>query len=327
MNQDDFKYQKGIKGRGLIRSRRFAYGVRALMFSPTFITERSALLGHSQPVNNKPSRVMDDISNATNGYGLDRLSKVISFLVRKQTKEFDSRISELEKKAKINPSERKRIVKELKDSGFVKIAGFIPENDAISLYDKVLSSPGRDRRAVDYKNQKEWLSDAESPRIDANRDSLKSTVESVEIDYSSLILIAREFLNCRPIKLGPNSWTTKETPALSTEVIDENAMAFHSDSDYFGFVKAFLLLTEVDDLSGPFTFVAGSHLQDRQVQGRLKESDLGYQPNDLRYGTGKPGDLVLAVTTGWHKASIPKKGHRMMIQWLFTNTLFGSATQ
>lgn len=327
MNQEEFKYQKGKKGRGLVLSRRIAYGARAILYSPMFFTERAALLGHKQPVDNKPSRVMDDISNATNGYGLDRLSKVIQFLVRKQTSEFDKQIAILEKSATISSSERKKIVAELKDSGFAVLPQFIPENEAKQLYSEVLENPGRDRRKVDYSNQTEWLKDSDSPRIDADRAALKSVVDQHQIDFASLQLIAREFLNCRPIQLGPNSWTTKHTPALSAEVIDENAMAFHSDSDYFGFVKAFLLLTEVDENSGPFTFVARSHREDRQVQGRLKDTELDYDQSDLRFGVGRPGDLVLAVTKGWHKASIPKKGHRMMIQWLFTNTLFGSASQ
>lgn len=327
MNQENFKYQKGKKGRGLVFSRRFAYGVRALLSSPIFLSEKSSLLGFSQPTNDKPSRVMDDISNATNGYGLERLSKIIRFLVRKQTSDFDNNSGLLEQTAKISPQQRKEIVLELNKSGFVKIPQFISKKDAEALYESILNSPGIDRRKVEYTSQLSWLSDDDSPRIDANRKALETSTGRVDIDFASLKLIARDFLDCRPIQLGPNSWTTKAIPSISTEEIDENAMAFHSDSDYFGFVKAFLLLTKVDENSGPFTFVAESHLQDRQVQGRLRDEDLGYAPSELRYGTGEPGDLVLAVTTGWHKASIPKKGHRMMVQWLFTNTLFGSASQ
>ncbi len=327
MDNQEFKYQKGKKGRGLVASRRFLYGVRALMFSPVFLTDRASLLGYRQPHSDRPTQVMNDICNATNGRGLERGSRVISRLVRKQTKVFDETLPKLKKAAKTTEKQRAEILESLRTTGFAVIRGFSSEKQARDMYAKMIKNPGRDRRQVSYTSQKDWLKDSESPRIDANRESTAAVVNAADLDFASLEIIAREYLNCRPIKLGPNSWTTKSIPSLSTEAKDENAMAFHSDSDYFGFVKAFMLLTDVDKDSGPFTFIAGSHLQDRQVQGRLKDSDLGYAESDVRLGMGKPGDLVLAVTTGWHKASIPKKGHRMMVQWLFTNSLFGSATQ
>ena len=327
MNTQEFKYQKGKKGRGLVLSRRFAYGVRALMYSPTFITDRASLLGYRQPLTNRPTQVMNDICNATNGYGLERVSKLISKLVRKQTREFDKEVPHLESIARTTASQRKEIVAALRTTGFAAIPGFAAPEQANKLYKLILDGPGRDRQPVDYLNQKEWLKATDSPRIDADRVATKSATDEIDLDFASLKLIAREYLNCRPIQLGPNSWTTKAVPSLSVEAQDNNAMAFHSDSDYFGFVKAFLLLTPVTLESGPFTFISGSHLKDRQVQGRLKDSDLGYSEDEVRLGTGNPGDLVLAVTTGWHKASIPQKGHRMMVQWLFTNSLFGSATQ
>lgn len=327
MNTQEFKYQKGKKGRGLVFSRRFAYGVRALMYSSTFITDRASLLGYRQPLTDRPTQVMNDICNATNGYGLEKVSKVITKLVRKQTLEFDKEIPYLESIARTTPAQRKEIVTALRTTGFAVIPGFASTEQANELYKLILNGPGRDRQPVDYPNQKEWLKAIDSPRIDANREATKSATDQIDLDFASLKLIARDYLHCRPIQLGPNSWTTKAVPSLTTEAQDNNAMAFHSDSDYFGFVKAFLLLTEVSLESGPFTFIAGSHLKDRQVQGRLKDSDLGYSEDELRLGTGNPGDLVLAVTTGWHKASIPRKGHRMMVQWLFTNSLFGSATQ
>lgn len=327
MTSQEFKYQKGRKGRGLVLSRRLAYGARALMFSPTFITAKASLLGYEQPKTDRPTQVMNDICNATNGAGLEKVSKVIIRLVKKQTKEFDKQIPHLESIAKTTPSQRKEIVESLRTTGFAKIAGFTSKQEAAFLYDQVMNNPGRDRRKIDFENQKDWLNDSDSPRIDANRAALKESAGKVQLDFASLLLISREYLGCRPIQLGPNSWTTKAIGELTMETQDNNAMAFHSDSDYFGFVKAFLLLTTVDKDSGPFTFIAGSHLQDRQVQGRLKDSDLGYAEEDVRLGMGEPGDLVLAITTGWHKASIPRKGHRMMIQWMFTNSLFGSATQ
>lgn len=327
MDNQEFKYQKGKKGRGLVLSRRFAYGVRALIFSPTLITARASLLGYRQPKTDRPTQVMNDICNATNGYGLEKVSKIITKLVRKQTAEFDKQIPHLRSIARTTEAQRKEIVQQLRTIGFAKIPAFASPDQASQLYKQILESPGRDRLPTDFDDQTQWLKAENSPRIDANRAATKKATDSVDLDFASLLLIAREYLNCRPIQLGPNSWTTKATPSLTLESQDNNAMAFHSDSDYFGFVKAFLLLTPVNMESGPFTFIAGSHLKDRQVQGRLKDIDLGYKEDEALYGVGNPGDLVLAVTTGWHKASIPRKGHRMMVQWLFTNSLFGSATQ
>jgi ectoine hydroxylase-related dioxygenase (phytanoyl-CoA dioxygenase family) len=327
MKQDEYKYQEGTKGRGLVLSRRLAYGLRALAFSPTLLTQRKALLGLEQARNDRPTQVMNDIANSTNGSGLDAASKAIRVLIKNQTKDFDRALPNLEAAARVSKAQRSKIVAQLRDTGFAVIPGFLDSARAKALHDGMLKVPGRDRSPAYFSSEAEWLKTASTPRIDADRDGTKFVVDKFEIDFASLLLIAREFLGCRPIQLGPNSWTTKKVGHVSPLEADNNAMAFHSDSDFFGFVKAFLLLTEVDEQSGPFTFVAGSHKEHRQVQGRLSDEKLNYREGDLRFGTGKPGDLVLAVTTGWHKASIPQKGYRMMIQWMFTNSLFGSATQ
>jgi ectoine hydroxylase-related dioxygenase (phytanoyl-CoA dioxygenase family) len=100
-------------------------------------------------------------------------------------------------------------------------------------------------------------------------------------------------------------------------------MAFHCDSDYFGFLKFFLLLTEVKPTNGPFTFVGGSHRGKRHVVGRMKDKEIISDHDEVLYGTGEPGDLIIADTRGWHKATPPEQGTRTMLQVLHTTSLFG----
>jgi ectoine hydroxylase-related dioxygenase (phytanoyl-CoA dioxygenase family) len=103
-------------------------------------------------------------------------------------------------------------------------------------------------------------------------------------------------------------------------------MAFHSDSDYFGFLKFFVLLTDVNVNNGPFTFVRGSHKGKKHVAGRMADKEIVGEDDDLLVGTGRAGDIVIADTMGWHKASQIKEGHRTMIHIIYMTSPYGKAT-
>ena len=133
-------------------------------------------------------------------------------------------------------------------------------------------------------------------------------------------------MGASPLLSAPHSWTTTHRAHETDLQIEENAMAYHCDSDFFGFIKVFLLCTDVSEENGPLAFLKGSHKGKRHVQGRLSDVQLEISPEERMLATGKAGDLFFVVTKGWHKATPPNSGHRLMVQWIISTGYFGSST-
>ncbi len=93
---------------------------------------------------------------------------------------------------------------------------------------------------------------------------------------------------------------------------------FHSDPNSPRILKVFFYLTEVDENSGPFCHVRGSHkkkFKDWRVSYRLTDDDIRrhYSDNDIKLALGSPGSVVLADTTGFHRGTKCKSRDRDML--------------
>ena len=126
-----------------------------------------------------------------------------------------------------------------------------------------------------------------------------------------------------------SAWWSFADPAGATE-----AQKFHIDLDDVKFCKLFIYLTDVDEDSGPHTYIGGSHdmelitkLRDqwpggseefnkwyfntlRKTDGQVKRI-FGRDPTHL---TGPRGTRFVADTFGVHKGVPPKKGERLVCQ-------------
>ena len=136
-----------------------------------------------------------------------------------------------------------------------------------------------------------------------------------------LTQISRKYLGCPPICASVQIWTTRPPLFISRKILGNSAMAFHCGSDYFGFLKFFLLLTEVKPGNGPFTFVRGSHRGKRNITRRMEDTEIISDRDEVLFGTGEPGDLIITDTKGWHKATPPEQCMRTMLQVLYTTSL------
>ena len=325
---NSYRFQAGVRGRGLSPNRRFLYSLRAISESPILLLEIPAILGKRRTKRKLVVRFMNDLCNATLGKGLDVGNKFIARLRKRQTRAFDNKF----KDRKVSPlmlsdSEIKKISHELKVDGFVRLPQFISSESAERLRTKIERSHGKDSAGVLYQNVLEWQRLSTQGRLDTVDSAVVQASLEETIDFSDLTLIARQYLGASPSLLGPHSWTITHRPDETDLQLEENAMAYHCDSDFFGFLKVFLLLTEVTMQNGPFTFIRGSHRGKRHVQGRVADQILDIQTNEEMFGTGKPGDVIIAATAGWHKATPPEEGTRTMVQWLYTNGLLGSISQ
>ena len=326
--QDAYRYQSGVQGRGLTLGRRFLYAIRLILNLWVPFAEWSAVMGRKGIKRNRSVQVMNDLCNATNGVGLDVGGKFIKVLRKSETKRFDEeKLPDLLEKSSMSEEEIAQIVQTLRTDGFAVIRKFTSLETATRLREEVESAHAVDWRGQDYRDFHEWAQKGETSRIDVDEVAVNRAVEASNINLSDIDVIARRYLESAPIRLPAQCWITHTRSELTTSDLEETAMSFHCDSDFVSFFKIFLLLTPVSSENGPFAFVAKSHLGRRQVQGRVSDRNLQIGDDELRLGTGSPGDLVLAVTSGWHKGTPVRSGHRTMIQWLYSTSLFGRATK
>lgn len=143
-----------------------------------------------------------------------------------------------------------------------------------------------------------------------------------------LINIAKSYFDALPILSAVNMWWSskfKDTPD------SECAQNFHFDMDSLKWLKFFIYITDVNQYSGPHTFVEGSHKINSLPYSIRK---LGYSRIDDKsvtenYGEesqiqfDKPaGTLIVEDTKGLHKGKHIEKGDRLILQLEFTSSKF-----
>jgi ectoine hydroxylase-related dioxygenase (phytanoyl-CoA dioxygenase family) len=293
--------------------------------------EWKALVGRRKSRIRHSVTFLNDISNATQGRGLEIIHSFICRIRNFSTKKLQQRIDYIETPAghRINMENIDAIVSELRQVGFSKLPNFMNPSDTKSLNNEITKMAGRSTPPiVDYASQDEWQRDASSgPRYTVRTELIARSEVCREIAVNSVICeVAGQYLGCDPLLASTQVWTTRPPTTFSPDVLSEAAMAFHCDSDYFGFLKFFVLLTDVAEKNGPFTFVGGSHRGKRHVAGRMNDSEIISDDDVVYYGTGQAGDLIIVDSKGWHKASPPRIGYRTMLQVVYSSSLFGFPT-
>ena len=327
-NSDAFEYTSKFKGRGVPFYYRIAHALRAIFLLPVLITEWPALLGYRRSHSSKALMLLNDISNSTHGKGLETVNKMICLLRSRQTYTFDKLRQDpiTPSGKKFNDNQINELIDVIRVRGFARIPTFLTIASALDLHESALQLPGLGNDPEKhYLSQAEWtINPLGGPKFMVDSNSLVS-LQNLELIANNPVLtqISRRYLGCPPICASIQIWTTRSPLFISQQILSDSAMAFHCDSDYFGFLKFFLLLTEVKPSNGPFTFVGGSHRGKRHVAGRMKDKEIISDRDEVLYGTGEPGDLIIADTRGWHKATPPEQGMRTMLQVLHTTSLFG----
>ena len=328
---ETFAYTKKFRGRELPKSLRLAHLVRAVILSPILLLEWKALVGWRKSRLRHAITLLNDISNATHGRGLEvmngficRIRKFSAADVKQKRDCFATPAGELMSIQSVS-----LIVDELRQVGFSRVPNFIDPLVVANLNSDILKMPGQSSKPTfNYQSQDQWRRDTKGgPRYTVATDSVERLQLCLEVATNDMIReVARQYLGCSPILAATQVWTTRPPDLSSTEVLSEAAMAFHCDSNYFGFLKFFVLLTDVGPKNGPFTFVGGSHRGKRHVSGRMRDSEIVSEDSVIYRGTGTAGDLIIADTKGWHKASPPEIGHRTMLQIIYSSSLFGTSS-
>ena len=322
-----FRYTSGFRGRSVPLIRRALYALRALVLSPIVVLEWKAIVGLRKSQSKSAVTFLADLANASQGSGLEFANRLTVLLRYRQTREFDNqRISVTSQSGSDTRIEAiDSAIQKLNTDGFATVREFMQPAKATELLQKIELLPGRDTSGTRYQSQNEWMSQPfTGPRFDTDSTVLASITELSDLTRADFILrIARQYLGCAPIAVSALSWTTKPPRVGSRTELEDAAMAYHCDSDYFSFLKFFVLLTDVREENGPFSFVAASHRGKRHVAGRMPDDEIVGNGDRVLFGTGQSGDLLIADTKGWHKAQPPVRGRRVMIQLLFASNLFG----
>jgi hypothetical protein len=108
----------------------------------------------------------------------------------------------------------------------------------------------------------------------------------------------------------------------------EAAQLYHFDMDRIKFLKFFFYLTDVTPETGPHCYVRGSSkrkpapiLRDGRISD--EEIDRHYPKADLVEICGGTGSIIAVDTRGWHKGKALTQGERLLLQFEFTNSMFG----
>lgn len=132
------------------------------------------------------------------------------------------------------------------------------------------------------------------------------------LNSPEMLRIASRYLGCKPTlsSLGVR-WSFSGAHGKT------RTQDYHRDLDDWRFFKLFVYLTDVDEESGPYTYVRGSHKMPFGLTAKA------YNPTKLehRYGVGKVtsvlgprGTTFLADTLGIHCGVSPVKRSRLILQ-------------
>ena len=152
------------------------------------------------------------------------------------------------------------------------------------------------------------------------------------ITDQSIIAVAQAYIGSQPVLDEVNLWWS----TVFGEKADSNAaQMYHFDMDRIRWLKFFFYLTDVDPENGPHCFVAGSHqsggisstfLDRGYVRIADQEVEAAYESERLIEFTASRGTIIAEDTRGLHKGRPVLRGHRLMLEFEFSNSLFGATS-
>jgi hypothetical protein len=148
---------------------------------------------------------------------------------------------------------------------------------------------------------------------------------------ASILGLAQSYLAAQPVLDTVNLWWTA---AQGARPDSSAAQLWHFDMDRLRWIKFFVYLTDVGPHSGPHCFVRASHGTDgipRELLDRgyvrLSDADVArlYPADAVRRFTAPRGSIIAEDTRGLHKGEPVLGGDRLMLEFEFSNSLFGGA--
>jgi hypothetical protein len=227
-----------------------------------------------------------------------------------------------------------RIDTDLRNKGYHVFDSRLPEDICDRLVDYATTQPCT-QRATDDMQDDEVVprfprTNPSAIRYDFSEQALvcNADVQALMADRS-LAAVAQRYLGSIPILDITAMWWNAASPNRS----DKKAAQFwHFDMDRIRWLKFFIYLTDVGPDNGPHSFVAGSHRAGaipahllKKGYSRLSDGEVEshYQEEKFIEFTAPRGTIIAEDTRGLHKGKNVARDDRLVLQFEYTNSLFG----
>jgi hypothetical protein len=166
-----------------------------------------------------------------------------------------------------------------------------------------------------------------SPRYQFDNDDILSSPEVQALIFDeSIINLSQLYLRSIPYFDVLAMWWSLPFGGVGRS---EAAQMYHFDLDKMKFIKFFFYLVDVDADNGPHCFVKNTHhgvpraiCKDGRQEDKEIENVVG--KDRMIEITGKKGAIIAVDTRGLHKGKELTKGHRLLFQTMFSDSLFGA---
>ncbi len=172
--------------------------------------------------------------------------------------------------------------------------------------------------------------DPRAEKYDIPLSSVLSSPDAVELMLDRGILqFIQDYLGSVPQVDVCAAWFSFPVNRASAEA----ATMFHFDLDRTKWVKVFFYLTDVTPTTGAHMFLPGTHRDNalptslrKRGYSRISDDDVRSAFPEERWKTisGPKGTILIEDTRGIHKGLPVIEGHRLVLQFQYSQNLFGS---
>lgn len=144
------------------------------------------------------------------------------------------------------------------------------------------------------------------------KDPLIKIPELLEIGLNKQII--EEITKCLGVE--PYLSFVKIRKSLINDLPGYDSQEWNVDGNGKSIIKAFLIISDVNEYSGPTEYIKGSHNnrlnEDTEKRFTSEEVSKIFPNADILKLVGKPGTIYLANTVGFHRAGVPKRNERLI---------------
>lgn len=145
-----------------------------------------------------------------------------------------------------------------------------------------------------------------------------------------MLQVVSTYLGYYPIWHDVSAWVNLPTEGEAIE-----SQLWHRDPEDYHVVKVFFYLGDVDERTGPFNYVKGSHSRSKAgfktptYKDNVRVTDEGmetaYPRSQWKQCVGPEDTLIIADTIGFHKGGKPENRPRILVTMTYTsaNPLMG----
>jgi hypothetical protein len=221
---------------------------------------------------------------------------------------------------------------DLNKKGYYIFSDLLPIKDVEYLKFKICNLKGKYKSDYYFSKNLEYF-DIKSPKgtkfdYDSSQLLELKEIQDILLDKNLLKIVQNYFSSLPKIDIVSAWWSVPSTKP------DHNAaQLWHFDMDRPKWLKVFIFLTDCNLNNGPHSFIEGTHRKNGipykiRSKGyvRIEDHDVEthYKKDKIIQFTAKKGTILLEDTIGLHKGLKLESGSRLLLQFQYSSSLFGS---